>query len=179
MGDGRRSMRIALCLAALALLAGCQYDPYARTFTTEKPETSAVVGRYVLTKQTVVNGGLPAMQGRPCVVELAADGTFKATNVPPRWQGGTALSSLDLLVSGSGTWRLAELGSVAGGFRKAKPYWGVVLESRGAYVLESAKLTGAKPPYGLIFTIGDGDAGTAMILEKETPERAGDGSKGR
>ncbi len=171
---GGRAAGLLLGCAVL-LLQGCQYDPYAHTFTTEKPQPSAVVGRYVLKEQTVVSGGLSAMQGRSCVVELAADGTFKATNAPPHWHGGPAVSSLDLLVSGSGTWRLDELGTVAGGFRKPRPCWGIVLESRGAYVLEPAKLTGDKPPYGLLFTIGDGDAGTVMILEKETLERAGDG----
>jgi hypothetical protein len=157
-------------------LQGCQYDPYAHTFTTAKPETSAVAGRYVLTKQTVVSGGLTSPQVRPCAVELAADGTFTATNVPPRRQGGLPPSSLDFLVSGSGTWRLAELGTVAGYFRKGKRYWGVVLESRGAYVLEPARLTGDRPPYGLIFTVGDGDAGAVMILQREEP--AGD-TRGR
>ena len=158
-------MRTLLCLVAMALLQGCQYDPYAHTLTTEKPQTNAVVGRYVLKDQTVVSGGLTAMQGRPCVVELAADGTFTATNVPPLVFGAPPISSLSSLVSGAGTWQIDSVGSVGNGSGKLKTHWGVHLESQ-APQMQSPGFTGDKPPYGLIFTIGDPDSGTVMVLER-------------
>jgi len=159
---------VGAAFALMVLAQGCQHDPYAHSFTTEKPQADDVVGRYVLTKQTVVSGGSSAMQGRPCVVVLAADGTFKATNVPPYERGAPPISSLDALVSGSGTWQLDQVGSIGGGFSKQKPHWGVWLTARGRPVA-SPGFTGDKPPYGLIFTIGDGDAGTVMILERAEP----------
>jgi hypothetical protein len=115
-------MRTLLCLAGRILLQGCQYAPYAHTFTTQQPQTNAVVGRYVLKDQTVASGGLSAMQGRPCIVELTVDGTFTATNIPPFVFGAPPISSLSSLVSGSGTWRLDSVGSVDSGSGKLKTY---------------------------------------------------------
>jgi hypothetical protein len=158
-------MRTLLCMVAMALLQGCQYDPYAHTFTTEQPQTNAVVGRYVLRDQTVVSGGLSAMQGRPCVVELSADGTFVATNVPPFVFGAPPLNSLSSLVSDRGTWRLDSVGGVDNGTGKIKTHWGAHLDSQ-SFQIQSPGFTGNKPPYGLIFTIGDPDSGTVMVLER-------------
>jgi hypothetical protein len=154
-----------LCVATMLLLQGCQYDPYAHTFTTDKPQTNAVVGRYVLKDQTLVSGGLAAMHGRPCVVELAADGTFVATNVPPGVFGAPPISSLNSLVSGKGTWQLASVGGVDNGTGKIKTHWGVHLESQAPQI-DSPGFTGDRPPYGLIFTVGDPDSGTVMLLER-------------
>jgi len=167
VAEVRRSaiMRTLLCLAAVVLLQGCQYDPYAHIFTTEKPQTNAVVGRYLLKDQTVVSGGLSAMRGRPCVVELAADGTFVATNVPAFVFGAPPITSLDSLVSGRGTWRLESVGGVDNGSGKIKTCWGAHLDSQSPRI-QSPGFTGDRSPYGLIFTIGDPDSGTVMILER-------------
>jgi hypothetical protein len=119
----------------------------------------------VLKNQTVTSGGLSAMQWRMCEVQLAADGTFTATNVPPFVFAAPPISSLTALVSGSGTWQLGGVGGVDNGWGKHKTHWGVHLKSQGAR-LESLGFSGDKPPYGLIFTIGDPDSGTVMILER-------------
>lgn len=42
---------------------------------------------------------------------------------------------------------------------------GVSLKSDDAD-LDSSGLTGRKPPYGLIYTLGDPDSGKAMIFER-------------
>lgn len=154
-------------LTVALVLYGCQYDPYAHTFTTEKPELRKVVGRYVLQDQTLVSGGLSAMRGRPCEVILAADGTFTAANVPPFEFRDPPIASLDSLVSGSGPWQIESVGSVDDGMGKLKTHWGVRLGSMER-PLTFAGFTGQDSPYGLIFTIGDPDSGTVMIL------RAGD-----
>lgn len=83
----------------------------------------------MLTRQTLTPDGLAALQGKRCTIELRADGTFTATNVPP--------------------WK----------------HWGVYLES-DAVDLDPPGLTGRKPPYGLIYTLGDPDSGDAMIFER-------------
>ena len=89
-------------LATALLLCGCQYDPYAHTCTTEEPEPSKVVGRYLLQNQTIVGGGASALRGPLCEVNPSADGTFTATDVPPFEFGAWPIPSLDSLVSGSG-----------------------------------------------------------------------------
>jgi len=157
-------MRTSLWLPVALVFHACQYDPYAHTFTTEKPKAGSVVGRYELQDQTIVSGGPSVMQGRSCVVVLAADGPFTAPNVPPFEFGAPPISSLDSLVSGSGTWRLESVGSIDSGFGEPKTHWGVRLGSLD-HPLAFAGFTGDKAPYGLIFTIGDPDTGTVMILK--------------
>jgi len=156
-------MKILVVLAVALILCGCQRNPYAHIFTTDKPEPSRVVGRYLLQDQTLVSGGTTAMHGRTCEVVLSADGTFAATNVPPFEFGAPEISSLDSLVSGSGRWRIESVGSIDNGFGKPKTHWGVRLGSVG-HPLAFAGFTGQEAPYGLIFTIGDPDSGTVMIL---------------
>jgi len=160
-------MRSAFLLAMLLLLHGCwcQYNPYAHTFTTDKPRTEDVVGRYVLEWQTVVTGKTSTMQGKACEVVLAADGTYSATNVPPFRFEGPGATLPNALVSGSGTWRIETVGTVDTGFGEPKEYWGVRLGSLDN-PLTFAAFTGRKPPYGMIFTIGDPDTGTVMRLRK-------------
>jgi len=157
---------LPLAFILLPLIVGCQYDPYAHLFTTEKPQSADVVGRYSLTKQTVVAGGLSAMKGQSCCVELRADGTFTAANVPP-WDGDSpGTTFFDELRSGTGTWRIDNVGSVDDGHGPLKTHWGIHLDVDSHVRLRSAGLTGKKPPYGLIFTLGDPDSGMVMILER-------------
>ena len=158
-------MRILLLLAFLLLAQGCQYDPHAHLYTTEKPHTTNVVGRYALTRQTLTPGGLAALQGRSCTIELRADGTFFATNVPPSQPSFPPTNFFTTLVSGSGTWRIDSVGSVDDGRKPLKTHWGIYLES-DAGKMQPPGLTGPKPPYGLIYTLGDPDSGDAMILER-------------
>jgi len=157
-------MRIILILALMLLAPGCQYDPYAHLLTTVRPEPSEVVGRYTLVKQTVTAGDLAAMSDRLCVVELRADGTFSASDVPQYAPGLPGASFLSTLVSAPGSWHVESVGSVDDGW-SAKNIWGVHLDS-GSVRLQSAGLTGQKAPYGMIFTLGDPDSGQAMFLQR-------------
>src|SRR5262245_22953460 len=103
-------MRASLFLTLLLWPTGCQYDPHAHLYTTDKPESTNVVGSYVLTSQTLTRDGLAALRGKPCLIELRANGTFIATNVPP-WQSGLPRTNFfDTLISGSGTWRIDSVG---------------------------------------------------------------------
>lgn len=51
--------------------------------------------------------------------------------------------------------------SIDDGFGESETHWGVRL---GSPPSAFAGFTGDKPPYGLIFTIGDPDTGTVMIF---------------
>jgi hypothetical protein len=162
----RRRMPPVLILMLLLVLTGCQYDPHAHLYTTEKPETKNVVGLYVLTSQSVAPGGLTVLRGKTCSIELRADGTFNATNVPP-WQDSFPSSNFfDSLISGSGTWRIDSVGSVDDGRKPLKTHWGIYLDSPGVK-FDAAGLTRPKPPYGLIYTVGDPDSGEALFLERK------------
>jgi hypothetical protein len=149
----------------LLMLAGCQYDPHAELYTTVKPGMADVVGTYTLRDQTVAPGGLGALGGKPCSVELRDDGTFLAYNVPPMGIDGASPAFLAQLVNASGTWQIDSLGSLGDGRGSVKTTWGVRLDARST-PLASPFFTGPKPPHGLIFTIGDPDGGDALILEK-------------
>jgi hypothetical protein len=161
----RPIVRVFLLLTLTLLAQGCQYDPHAHLYTTDEPQKTNVVGRYSLTSQTLTREGLTVLKGRVCAIELRADGTFVATNVPP-WQSGFPPTNFfDTLVSGSGTWRIASVGSVDDGRRPLKTDWGVYLDAETPK-FQPPGLTGAKFPYGLIYTLGDPDSGEALILER-------------
>ena len=154
-------MRTLLLIFASLALVGCQYDPHASLYTTSEPKTEDVVGTYVLDALH-----LPAEVGsaRPdVVIELHADGTFAATNIPPwdsSWPGTNFFGSL---LSGSGKWEKDTLGTLDPGHKRI---WGVYLrtpENR----FHPADFTGDKPPYGLIFTLGDPDSGNVIILRRK------------
>ncbi len=154
-----------LSLGFVLLAAGCQFDPYADLFTTELPKSVNLVGRYVLTSQMVNDAGLAALNGKPCEIELRADGSFSATNVLAKGVDSPAPNFFLTLVSGTGTWEPTSVGSISDGFGPSKTLWGVGFDS-SAGAFESVGLTGSGPPYGLIYTIGDPDAGDAMIFER-------------
>ncbi len=157
-------MRASLFVTILLVVTGCQYDPHAHLYTTDKPETTNVVGSYVLTSQTLTSGGLAALRGMACSIELRADGTFIATNVPPWQDGFPPTNFFDTLISGSGTWRIDSVGSVDDGRKPLKTHWGVYLDSPTTK-FGAPGLSSSKPPYGLIYTLGDPDSGEALILE--------------
>jgi len=100
-----------------------------------------------------------------CMIDLRADGSFTATNVPPWELDSPGMNFFSALVSGSGKWRIDSVGSIDDGSRPLKTHWGVYLDSDTAKMMP-AGLTGQKPPYGLIFTLGDPDSGDAMIFQK-------------
>lgn len=159
-------MRASLLLTLLLSLTGCHYDPHAHLYTTDMPETTNVVGSYVLTSQTLTRDGLAALKGKACLIDLRADGTFVATNVPPWQDGFPPTNFFDTLITGSGTWRIESVGSVDDGRKPLKTHWGVYLDSPTTK-FDSVGLSGAKPPYGLIYTLGDPDSGEALILERK------------
>jgi hypothetical protein len=130
-----------------------------------KPKAEDVAGSYTIKSQTVTVGGLSALQGKPCVVELRADGSFTATNIPPFQEAFSGTNYFTTLVSGSGTWRIDGVGLVSDGKAPLKTHWGIYLDSPIAK-FEPAGLTAQTRPFGLIFTLGDPDGGQAIILER-------------
>jgi hypothetical protein len=155
-------------MVALIACGSCQYDPHTHLYTTRKPSQQALVGRYELKRQTVSGDGLSALGGKLPAVELFADGSFTATRVPPRGPQ-TAASDREFwgeLLNASGRWRVGSVGGIDNGFGREETHWGVYLDAETTPV-DAAGLTGTKPPYGLIFKVGDPDSGEAMFLERQ------------
>jgi len=150
---------------ALLTFLACQYDPHAHLYTTQEPQPADLPGHYALVTQTLTRAGLAALHGKPCDIELRADGTFTARNIPPWQSGPPGENFFSTLVSGSGRWRVDSVGAIDDGSRQLKTHWGIYLDSP-AGKMEPVGLTGQKPPYGLIFTLGDPDSGDALIFEK-------------
>ncbi len=116
-------MRIALLLLFL-ILVGCQYDPHAHLLTTAKPLRKDVIGVYVVDRFDLP----PELAGKSeeIVVELRADGSFSATNVPP-WRLDLPKTGFsDTLISGTGQWEIAKMGQLDPG---AHTIWGVYLRN--------------------------------------------------
>jgi hypothetical protein len=150
-------------LLALIIFQGCQYNPYASSFTTEKPQAADVVGVYELKEQTVNRKGLAALNGKLCSIDLRADGRFTARSVPLMMDSPPA-DFFEKLVSTTGTWRIDPVGG-GGSPGRVWTHWGVYLVSKDMS-LEPLGLTGKKSPYGLIITLGDPDSGTVMLFKK-------------
>jgi hypothetical protein len=154
-------VRTLLLIFTSLFLVGCQYDPHAHLYTTSEPANENIVGTYVLE-----DFHLPQVAGeaRPqVVVELHADGTFAATNVPPWTLEGPGTNFFATLVTGTGKWEKSTLGMLDPGQKKI---WGVYLRTPDN-AFHSAFFTGDRAPYGLIFTLGDPDSGDAVLLKRK------------
>ncbi len=82
---------LALIVTFLGLLQAC--DPsYPTPFTRLQPQATNVTGVYVFP--------------RICALNLAADGTFTATNIPPFMSPAPGVSPISCLVTASGTWSI-------------------------------------------------------------------------
>jgi hypothetical protein len=143
------------------LLAGCQYDPHAHLLTTTEPRPEDIVGTYVLDRFYLPDDVL--IKDRNIKVDLRSDGTFTATNIPPWELKDPDNKFFSELLSGEGKWEKDVLGRLDPG---SKEIWGIYLRSNHNK-FHPAQLTGEKPPYGLIFTLGDPDSGNAILLKKE------------
>jgi hypothetical protein len=154
--------KIKKCLTPIILfitlvMAGCQYDPHAHLYTTTEPKNEDVVGVYVLDQFHLSQEAGTAHSD--VKVELRANGTFTATNVPPSKIETIDKTFFHSLQSGSGKWEKAETGTLA---YSNKTTWGVNLNTPDNRFYP-ASFTGDKPPYGMIFTLGDPDSDSAQI----------------
>jgi len=130
--------------------------------TLTEPKPTDLVGVYVVDRFD-----LPPEVGTRYVditLELHADGTFTATNVPPWVLDGPTENFFSTLISGSGKWEIATMGQLDPG---AHPIWGVFLRDP-ANKMHPAECTGDQAPYGLMFELGNPDSGDAVLLKKKT-----------
>lgn len=148
------------------LIIGCQYNPYAHLYLTEKPTQESIVGTYQFDFQTLsdkIDG--EKLKQRNSRIVLHSDQTYQIHKLPNFKEIDVLNYTYDQSVSLSGTWYLETIGSVSNGGDHSEKYWGVILVS-APEGLGSAGLIGDKKPNGIIFGYGDPDQGKVMLLEK-------------
>jgi hypothetical protein len=144
----------------LVLLIGCKrddWDSYAQSLTTTKPNQKEIVGSYLLTQQTINTNGMAILQNRQCQLDLQPDGSFEITNYPI-WTNGQFAS----FISTIGHWHCDTVGFVYSNQR----VWGVRFSDADSR-LDALSFTGKTAPYGLLMTYGDPDENAVMIFEKK------------
>ncbi len=138
-----------------------------REYVGEEPQQTDVVGSYVLSDQTIINGGVSALQGRQCQLDILTDGTFSITNYPD-WRAlpTEARTQFNSFISTVGRWRLSTVGTSYGHGPDLKRCWGLRFSGTDAKIFPTA-FTGPQPPYGLITIIGDPDSNNIIRFKKE------------
>lgn len=181
-------------LTALGLLVvflqGCQYDPYADSFTTHRPKSGDISGDYVLEEQTLTMAGMDFLKGKTCHIRIRSNGTFKAENLPPldlidkyaendqnnggeddgtaKWNFNRLPGLLCQPVNISGNWQITTTGDLDLGWLGGKTCWGVEIRtSNGPF--SALNLTGNKHPDGLIYTFSDPDLAMVLVFKKVQP----------
>lgn len=167
---------LSILLLLFFVMIGCQYDPHAHLLTLEEPSREDVIGTYV-----VDYFSLPSeLAGKSCeiTVELRADGSFSASNIPP-WRGDIPDAGFfNSLLNGTGRWEIDKMGTLN---PREHTIWGIYLrndtkkpstapdvEDDLNRLMSPASFTGQKPPYGLIFQLGDPDRGYAILMKKKS-----------
>lgn len=165
----RKRYNILILLPFLIFIAGCQYDPYANTYTTKKPKESHLEGKYIFEFQTVdtTNVNLNYELNERIIIpeiQIYADGTYIVSNLPVfEYHLPTKFKDK---ISKRGNWKLIadEIFNSEG---KVKGYF-YKIELRGLpFEVKKVGLMNNKYPYGLIFGFGDPDQGHVMVFKKE------------
>ena len=147
-------------------VSGCRRKSYR--FIHTKPDEAEIVGRYVLIDQTVIKGGLSALQGRECQLELHPDGSFRMTNYP--YTAGARSASLRYFkkfTSTTGSWELATVGTTYDATQTPKRCWGIYFYGTDENI-HSTAFTGQAPPYELVTILGDPDSHNTLRFKKVT-----------
>jgi hypothetical protein len=149
-------------VAAVLLLAGCQYDPFAHEFTNAQPRESAIVGRYVPDEETTerLKTALGVTVSHATSIAINPNHTFIATELPRCWIGQD-FECAEGTETWTGTWSL----------RQHQEWWSVQLHitSRNGQPTSygmPAMLRHEQPPYLVHLTIGDPDLGNALAFER-------------
>lgn len=160
----------------LLAVGGCTQDPVDESLTLTEPDELDLIGAYEIHKLR-----LPAELADlklDTKLELNADGSFSARNIPPS-SPAELLPTTNFprtLTSGTGVWNKRKSGLIAPG---QPPVWGIHLADRPYTVANingsrkewlSVRCTGQAPPYGILFQLGDPDQGYAIHLKRTTPK---------
>jgi len=157
------------------LVSGCEEGAHSRgkrwhrKFVGAKPKVADVVGTYVLSDQTVIPGGVSALGGRECVLDVRADGSFSITNYPEcAGADSSKLKQYATFYNDTGTWELAVVGTSYGYTQNAKDCWGLGLHgSKHRGRLGAPAFMGPEPPYELLEILGDPDSNDTLRFTRK------------
>ncbi len=155
-------------LLLLTILISCQYDPYAHKYLTEEPNESELVGTYVFENQTVNYEILEFKNSETKKtvipkIKIKQNGTYQVINFPVFENWNPTYSGL---ITNSGKWNKATVGSTSSGTDELKSIWGIYLNELPEES-QNAILMNKKHPFKLLFGYGDPDEGNVMIFKKE------------
>ena len=145
---------------ALAVLLGCQYDPYAHEYTHSKPTVNELSGRYEFDSETIQLLQKQSTQGIPnAILILRPNGSFTASNIPACWRSEEINSGTP--ESAEGDWVI----------EKHQEWWSVKLRCTKINGLPmqyslTVMVRNDAPPHVLHITIGDPDSGEALAFER-------------
>lgn len=143
-------------------MVGCQFNPYAREFTTDRPQKEDVIGVYQFKEQTISQFPVDEI-GKRATIILKSDGTYQANNIPNVFRGADAETRK--YISATGKWNIESIGTVDNSWGRTKSQWGITLTGIDES-LTNIGFTGDKAPYGLIVTFDDPDLAEVMIFRK-------------
>lgn len=171
-----RTGSMLILLALLLAVAGCQQDSVDESLTLAEPDELDLIGAYEIDKIR-----LPAeLAGLKLdtKLELKADGSFNARNIPPS-SSGKLLPTANFpqtLISVTGIWNKRKNGH----HDPSQPaIWGIHLADRPYTAANinvprnewlSVRCTGQTPPYGILFQLGDPNHGYSIHLKRTTPK---------
>ncbi len=180
----RRYARLVVALLSMTtvLVGGCGGSPagggwsraeknaektYRECVETE-PQLNEIIGTYVLSDQTVIPGGLSALGGRKCQLDVLADGTFRVTDYPDFYAIVPGKSTtFTSFISTTGRWRL-EVIMTSDYYGKKTPKDGWGLRFSGATRrISTPVFTGPTRPYGLLMFLGDPDSYFTLRFKRQ------------
>lgn len=146
------------CFILVALFSGCGGDPRAYYYTTQKPSSGDIVGRWTIDKEQTERCGPKVDFEIPSVVfEFADDGTFTMKNMPDKWCAQHHSQYRSLGEAGHGTWAV----------KKHQEWWAleICINSNGTSCHE-LMLAGNSPPKSLHYVISDPDLLEGLVFKK-------------
>ena len=153
----------------LTILASCQFDPYAHSYTTIKPNEIDLVGQYAFELQTADTNNVSLnseLKDRIIIpkIKINEDGTYSVNDLPV-FEFHLPTKFKDL-VSGNGQWNIIA-DEIFNSDGKVTGYFYRVELNGLPFEVKKVGLMNNKPPYNLIFGFGDPDQGHVMIFKKE------------
>ena len=161
-------VEFSVVVLALAMLGGCQHDPWADRFLTAQPGEKDLVGTYMVDHDSQQRNIRlqPSKQMLPidktARVVLLGNHTAQFLHVP---EESPDLKGSPCSVTGKGSWKLIkndDFYTIDATIMNEEPN----TPCKGALGYE-LMLHGKKPPYKLHITMGDPDAGDAVQFEKQ------------
>ncbi len=130
-----------------------------------EPRVTDVAGIYLLTDQSLVEGGMTAPGIRQCRLVLRGDGSFSVEDYPDWRASGGGQGPFGSFVSGSGSWSIDTVGVVYDCDDESESIWGIRFRGMGQ-APDPMALTGGSEPFGLVVVLGDPDSDKELVFSR-------------